>query len=36
MCYGAECWALRKEEVTRLRMAEMRDGKDDVWQDIEG
>ena len=24
MCYGAECWALRKEEVTRLRMAEMR------------
>ena len=22
MCYGAECWALRKE-VTRLRMAEM-------------
>ena len=24
MCYGAECWVLRKEEVTRLRMAEMR------------
>ena len=27
MCYGAECWALRKEEVTRLRMVRMMCGK---------
>lgn len=24
MCYGAECWALRKEKVTKMRMVEMR------------
>ena len=36
LCYGAECWALKKEDVKRLQGTERENGSVDVWENPDG